>query len=129
MAQEAQDQAKETSRPARPASSGSSTGSRPYRSSGGNRPQRGGFRGRRGRFQPRRKVCLFCTDKEKTIDWKNTDGLRRFISDSGSLFPRRKTGLCARHQRRVAIAVKRARHIALLPYTSEHVRIMGGGRG
>ncbi|RMF01936.1 MAG: 30S ribosomal protein S18 [Chloroflexi bacterium] len=122
MAQEAQDKAKETS-------SSSSTESRPYRSSGGSRPQRGGFRGRRGRFQPRRKVCLFCTDKEKTIDWKDTDGLRRFISDSGSLFPRRKTGLCARHQRRVAIAVKRARHIAVLPYTSEHVRIMGGGRG
>jgi small subunit ribosomal protein S18 len=59
------------------------------------------------------------------IDWKRTDELRRFVGDSGSIFPRRKSGLCARHQRRVAIAIKRARHLALFPYTTEHVRIMG----
>jgi small subunit ribosomal protein S18 len=88
---------------------------------------RGGFRGggRRGRYQPRRRVCLYCADSDKKIDWKKVDELRRFISDSGGIFPRRKTGLCARHQRRVAVAVKRARHIALLPFTSEHIRITG----
>lgn len=100
---------------------------RPRSGSGSQRFSRGGFRGggRRGRFQPRRRVCLYCADSEKTINWKNVDELRRFISDSGGIFPRRKTGLCARHQRRVAVAVKRARHIALLPFTSEHIRIMG----
>jgi small subunit ribosomal protein S18 len=85
----------------------------------------GGFRGRgRGRFH-RRKVCQFCVDKTLVIDWKVTDNLRRYVADSGSISPRRKSGLCARHQRRVAMAIKRARHIAILPYTTEHVRIMG----
>lgn len=96
------------------------------------RPMRGGGPGgggRRSRFQPRRKVCLYCAEKERVIDWKNVNDLRRFIGDSGSIFPRRKTGMCARHQRAVAVAIKRARHIALLPYTSEHVRITGQGRG
>jgi small subunit ribosomal protein S18 len=108
---------------------GSSEQTRVYRarsSSGSQRFSRGGYRGgRRGRFQSRRRVCLYCADSEKKINWKNVDQLRRFISDSGGIFPRRKTGLCARHQRRVAVAVKRARHIALLPFTSEHIRIMG----
>ena len=81
---------------------------------------------RRG-YQPRRKVCAFCADKTKTIDWKNSDGLRRFINDGGFIRSRRKTGTCARHQRRLAIAVKRARHLALLPFTLEHVRIMNKG--
>jgi small subunit ribosomal protein S18 len=63
--------------------------------------------------------------KELKINWKRPEDMRRYISDSGGIFPRRKTGLCAKHQRRVAIAVKRARHMSLLPYTSEHVRVMG----
>lgn len=113
------------------------------RDRGGDRGDRGGDRGdrgprgprgggpggpRRGRFQPRRKVCAYCADPEKVIDWKNLDDLRRYISDSGGIFPRRKTGMCAKHQRHVAIAIKRARHIAVLPYTSEHVRVTGQGR-
>ncbi|GAB4441862.1 MAG: hypothetical protein Kow0031_23920 [Anaerolineae bacterium] len=113
-------------------SRGSSGGDRRRSFGGGDRrPNRGpgGPGGRRSRFQPRRKVCLYCAEKERVIDWKNVNDLRRFIGDSGSIFPRRKTGMCARHQRAVAVAIKRARHIALLPYTSEHVRITGQGRG
>ena len=78
----------------------------------------------RGRFH-RRKVCMFCADKTSVINWKRVDNLRRFVADNGSIYPRRKSGLCARHQRRVAVAIKRARHIALLPFTTEHIRIMG----
>jgi small subunit ribosomal protein S18 len=104
----------------RPRSGGPSSGGRPQRRSF----NRGDNNGRRGRYQPRRKVCIFCAKKDLKINWKRADDLRRYIGDSGGLFPRRKTGLCARHQRRVAVAVKRARHLALLPYTSEHIRVM-----
>jgi small subunit ribosomal protein S18 len=83
-------------------------------------PRRGG--GGRGRFGGRRKVCAFCVDKIEYIDYKDPLKLRRFISDRGKIEPRRKTGTCARHQRRLTIAVKRARHLALLPYTSDHIR-------
>lgn len=76
-------------------------------------------------FRSRRKVCAFCVDKVKTISWKDYDSLRRFINDDGSIRARRKTGTCARHQRRLAIAIKRARHMALLPFTGEHVRLYG----
>ena len=86
-------------------------------------PRRGG-----GRFQPRRRVCIFCADKGRVIDWKDIDGLQRFVTETGDIRPRRKTGTCAKHQRRLAEAIKRARTIALLPYTSEHVRISGSGR-
>jgi small subunit ribosomal protein S18 len=96
-------------------------------------PQEGGSRGggdgmRRPQFRSRRRGCPFCADKVKVIDWKNVDMLRRFVNDTGDMRPRRKTGTCARHQRRLAQAIKRARMIALLPYTSEHVRLTGGGR-
>ena len=82
------------------------------------------YQGNRRRYT-RRKVCAFCADKNLTIDWKRIDGLRRYVADSGAIQPRRKSGLCAKHQRQIAVAIKRARHIALLPYTTEHVRIMG----
>lgn len=99
---------------------------------GGGRPRPpvpGGGGGRRStHFQPRRRVCVFCADQSKTIDWKDIDTLQRFISETGDIRPRRKTGTCARHQRRLAEAIKRARTIALLPFTGEHVRITGGGR-
>ena len=104
-------------------------GSRRGRSS--RRSQRSQQRGRqqsrsyhRRRRYSRRRVCAFCADKTLTIDWKKTDNLRRFVVDSGSILPRRKSGLCAKHQRQVAVAIKRARHMALFPYTTEHVRIM-----
>lgn len=78
------------------------------------------------RYTPRRKVCAFCVDKTDQIDYKDVGRLRRFISDRGRIEPRRKTGTCAKHQRRLTIALKRARHVALLPFTAEHVRESGG---
>ncbi len=86
----------------------------------------------RGKYVPRRKVCAFCADKTFQIDYKEVARLRRFLSDRGKIEPRRKTGTCAKHQRRLGMALKRARFIALLPYTAEHIRISGGpplGRG
>jgi small subunit ribosomal protein S18 len=82
------------------------------------RPRRHGRR----RFTPRRKVCAFCLDKTKTIDYKDISTLRRFLTERGKIKSRRKTGTCAKHQRRLAVAVKRARHLALLPFTAEHIR-------
>jgi small subunit ribosomal protein S18 len=83
-------------------------------------------RGRgRGKYVPRRKVCPFCVNKVKVIDYKEISLLRRFISDRGRMEPRRKTGVCAKHQRVLSVALKRARHIALLPYTADHIRQMG----
>ncbi|MGC8781602.1 MAG: 30S ribosomal protein S18 [Anaerolineae bacterium] len=79
----------------------------------------------RVRFQ-RRRVCAFCADKIDRIDYKDINTLRRFISDQGQIESRRRTGMCARHQRRLTLAIKRARFLALLPYTAEHVRRYGG---
>jgi small subunit ribosomal protein S18 len=76
----------------------------------------------RRRFVRRRKVCAFCLEKTKTIDYKDVSTLRRFLTERGKIKSRRKTGTCAKHQRRLAVAVKRARHLALLPYTAEHIR-------
>ena len=77
---------------------------------------------RKRRFIPRRKVCAFCTEKVDVIDYKRPDLLRRFLTDRGKIKPRRRTGTCAKHQRRLAVAIKRARHLALLPYVAEHLR-------
>lgn len=89
----------------------------------------GGRGGRRGEFArkypPRRKVCTFCVDKVSYIDYKDIARLRRHLSERGKIEPRRKTGTCARHQRALAVALKRARHVALLPYTAEHIRLSG----
>ncbi len=82
-------------------------------------------RGLRPRYVPRRKVCSFCVDKVKEIDYKDSLQLRHYISDRGKIEPRRRTGTCAKHQRLLAAAIKRARHLALLPYVSAHVRKMG----
>lgn len=71
------------------------------------------------RFVARPKICQFCADKNISIDYKQADMLRRFVTEDGKIRPRRQTGTCARHQRELAIAVKRARHIALLPFTGE----------
>lgn len=70
----------------------------------------------------RRKVCAFCVDKVMYIDYKDVNRLRRYISDRGKIEPRRKTGTCAKHQRVLTDALKRARHVALLPYTAAHLR-------
>ncbi len=95
---------------------------------GGPGDRRGRPRGR-GRYAPRRKVCVFCVDKVTDIDYKDVNRLRRFVSDRGKIEPRRKTGTCAKHQRILATAIKRARHLALLPFTAEHVRELGGSFG
>ena len=83
--------------------------------------RRGGSRGRGGGRFGRAKVCAFCVDDVK-IDYKSYDMLRRFLTDRGKIRPRRQTGTCAKHQRALANAVKRARHLALLPYTGEQAR-------
>jgi small subunit ribosomal protein S18 len=90
----------------------------------GERPRRRGGGGGGGRFG-RRRVCAFCVDKIQQIDYKEPGRLRRYISDRGKIEPRRKTGTCARHQRMLTIALKRARHVALLPFTAEHIHITG----
>ena len=66
--------------------------------------------------RPRKKVCLFCKNKITYIDYKDVELLKRFISASGKISPRRITGTCAKHQRVLALAIKRARQMALLPY-------------
>lgn len=89
---------------------------------GGERRGGGRFgRGGAGRFQ-RRRICAFCVDKVDKVDYKDVNLLRRFISEQGQIDSRRRTGTCAKHQRLVTVAVKRARFLALLPYTAEHVR-------
>jgi small subunit ribosomal protein S18 len=80
---------------------------------------------RRRRHFGRRKVCSFCVEKVESIDYKDPVKLRRYLSDRGRIEARRKTGTCAKHQRWLAVALKRARHLALLPYTPEHIRISG----
>ncbi len=77
----------------------------------------GGGGGGERRYFARPKTCQFCADKSVSIDYKKADMLRRFVTDEGKIRPRRQTGTCARHQRVLAGAIKRARHIALLPYT------------
>ncbi|MBQ8697730.1 MAG: 30S ribosomal protein S18 [Schwartzia sp.] len=69
--------------------------------------------------RPRKKVCTFCVDKVEHIDYKDAGKLRRFITERGKILPRRISGNCAKHQRQVTIAIKRARNIALLPFTAE----------
>ncbi|MDF2655316.1 MAG: rpsR [Bacillota bacterium] len=73
--------------------------------------KRGGMR--------RRKVCQFCADKTETIDYKDVDKLRKYVTDRGKILPKRITGTCAIHQREVTKAIKRARIVALLPYTAD----------
>ena len=69
--------------------------------------------------KPRKKVCAICMDKIEMIDYKDVPRLRRFLSDRAKIIPRRVTGTCARHQRQLTVAVKRARHVAFLPYVGE----------
>ncbi len=78
------------------------------------------------RYVAKRKFCSFCTGKVKTIDYKDPVTLSGYISGGGKIEPRRKTGTCAKHQRTLAIAIKRARHLALLPYVEAHIRETGG---
>lgn len=76
------------------------------------RPNRSGRKGRK-------KVCAFCVDKVEQINYKDVPKLRRYLTERAKIVPRRVTGTCARHQRQLTVAIKRARHLALLPYISE----------
>ncbi|MBQ1396881.1 MAG: 30S ribosomal protein S18 [Clostridia bacterium] len=76
------------------------------------RPER---RGRKGR----KKVCTFCVENIKEIDYKDVNRLRRYVSERAKILPRRVTGTCAFHQRQLTVAIKRARHVALMPYTAD----------
>ena len=82
---------------------------RPERGERGGRPQRRG----------RKKVCSFCVDRVEHIDYKDVVKLRKYISERSKIIPRRVTGTCAYHQRQLTLAIKRARHMALLPYVSD----------
>ena len=73
----------------------------------------------KARPRKRKKVCNFCVDKATSIDFKDSAKLRRYTSERGKILPRRTTGTCAAHQRQLTVAIKRARHIALLPYVAE----------
>ena len=76
----------------------------------------------RGAGKRRKKVCQFCVEKVQHIDYKDVARLRRFTSERGKILPRRMTGTCAKHQRQLSTAIKRARTIALMPYVSEEDR-------
>ena len=76
-----------------------------------NNKRRGGMR--------RRKVCQFCAEKEKKIDYKDVETLKKYTTERGKILPRRISGSCAKHQREITVAIKKARHIALLPYVVE----------
>ncbi len=80
------------------------------------RPQRRG----RPRYFARRKVCSFCVDHVRYIDYKNVDAIRRYVDDQSKIQARRKTGTCSKHQRGLANAIKRARHLAMIPLSPNH---------
>jgi len=82
---------------------------------GGERTGGGGGKMRK----PKKKVCNFCIDKVECIDYKDVNKLRRYISERGKIIPRRISGNCAKHQRQLTVAIKRARNIAFLPYTTD----------
>ena len=114
--------------PPRPSGGFRPGGGGPPRPGGGFRPNAGGrpAGGRpRGRYAPRRRVCTFCVEHAKSIDYKDVERLRRFISDRAKIEPTRKTGVCAKHQRLLTTAIKRARHIALLPFVPNPSISMG----
>ena len=67
----------------------------------------------------RRKVCNFCVEKAQSIDYKDVAKLKKYLTESGKVLPRRMTGVCARHQRELAVAIKRARQMALIPYVAD----------
>ena len=73
---------------------------------------------KKGGLRRRKKVCVFC-GKDNVIDYKDTNKLKRYVSERGKILPRRITGNCAKHQRALTVAIKRARHVALMPYIAE----------
>lgn len=119
MSEETQAKAPETSAPAAPHSTsgpsgGPGSGPRP----GGGRPS--GGPGGRGKFFRRKKVCKFCTEKIDAIPYRDVRLLQGFVAERGKIVPRRLTGVCTKHQRRLTRAIKQARNIALLPFATRH---------
>ncbi len=82
-----------------------------------NKEDRGDAPRRKPNMHRRKKVCAFCGEKAPKVDYKDVNTLKRYVSERGKILPRRITGTCAKHQRAITTAVKRARHIALMPYT------------
>jgi small subunit ribosomal protein S18 len=128
MSEEIQAKAPETSAPAAPQtaygsgsgsghSSGPRSGGRPAGGPGG-RPA--GGPGGRGKFFRRKKVCKFCTEKIDAIPYRDVRLLQGFVAERGKIVPRRLTGVCTTHQRRLTRAIKQARNIALLPFATRH---------
>ena len=117
MSEENQVNVPETSAPEAPvAASGPVSGSAPARSGG--RPS--GGPGGRGKFFRRKKVCKFCTEKIDAIPYRDVRLLQGFVAERGKIVPRRLTGVCTTHQRRLTRAIKQARNIALLPFATRH---------
>ena len=81
-----------------------------------NKAEKSDFPRKKGGMRRRKKVCVFC-GKDNVIDYKDTAKLKRYVSERGKILPRRITGNCAKHQRALTVAIKRARHLALMPYT------------
>ena len=90
----------------------------PREERGGRDRNAGGFGGGKMR-KPKKRVCNFCIDKVEHIDYKDVNKIRRFVTERGKIIPRRISGNCAKHQRQLTIAIKRARNIAFLPFTAE----------
>jgi small subunit ribosomal protein S18 len=109
-----------------PSEGGSSSGSGPAPRTGGGRPAGGpggrpsGGPGGRGKFFRRKKVCKFCTEKIDAIPYRDVRLLQGFVAERGKIVPRRLTGVCTTHQRRLTRAIKQARNIALLPFATRH---------
>jgi len=82
-----------------------------------NKAEKGDAPRRRTNIRRRKKVCVFCGEKAQPIDYKDVATLRKYVSERGKILPRRITGTCSKHQRHLTTAIKRARHIALMPYT------------
>ena len=122
MSEEIEANAPETSAPeVSLAASGPASGHAPARSGGrpGGRPSSGGPGGR-GKFFRRKKVCKFCTEKIDAIPYRDVRLLQGFVAERGKIVPRRLTGVCTTHQRRLTRAIKQARNIALLPFATRH---------
>ena len=122
MADEIQARAPESGAPSGP--SGNSGQSGPHSGGGGGRPagapRPAGGPGGRGKFFRRKKVCKFCTEKIDAIPYRDVRLLQGFVAERGKIVPRRRTGVCTTHQRRLTRAIKQARNIALLPFAARH---------
>jgi len=108
-------------REGRPEQASSDRRERSNRSSRDTRPPRREWRGR-DRQRRGKKVCTFCVEEIEEIDYKDISVLSRYVNERGRITPRRRTGTCAKHQRRLSKAIKRARHLALMPFAPQHVR-------